>query len=247
MPYFARSVTNIDALSSLRNEDTQSLSLYVMQNEFGAIKVGRSAEPEERKRQLIQELRCQIKLVTVVPKAGHREEWCHLQMAEHSLAGEWFSGSDDARAHVAKLLEATLSWPYANDAVGLERWLETIRDGRGQQYWRKRERTVIRRLLGALKGTSKVRQYIDGDIALLVGFDEPLHHGRNGVEGRWHGETSYTVIPDYTHSLAAAKLLWPDDAPGPEPTTTDPLEYCLAALCEAWGFDHRRLKPLDWR
>ncbi len=246
MPYFRTPRAGFDSLASLRNADTQAVSLYVMQNEFGAIKVGRSVEPEERKRQLVQELRCKIKLVTVMPKAGHREEWCHLQMAEHSLVGEWFAGTLAARNHIAKLLKATFTWPYEEDAEGLARWLERVADGRGHQYWRKRERTVIRRLLGALQGTSKVRQYLDGDIALLVGY-ESLTSGRNGDEARWRGEGPYVVIPKYTHSIEAAKLLWPDDAPGPEPTTTDPLEYCLEALCEAWGFDHRRLTPLDWR
>jgi hypothetical protein len=249
MPYFRTPRAGFDSLASLRNEETQAVSLYVMQNEFGAIKIGRSAQPEDRKRQLSQELRCKIKLVTVMPKAGHREEWCHLQMAEHSLAGEWFAGYAASRAQVEKLLAATLAWPYDVDEAGLAEWLERIRDVRGIQYWRKRERTVIRQLLGALRGTSTQREYLDGSIALLSGFSSICSTGKteSGYDGIRGKGREVEPVPAYTHSFAAAKLLWPDDASQAEPTTTDPIEYCLEALCEAWGFDHRRLTPLDGR
>lgn len=247
MPYFRTPRAGFDSLASLRNEETQAVSLYVMQNEFGAIKIGRSAQPEERKLQLEQELRCKIKLVTVMPKAGHREEWCHLQMAEHSLEGEWFRGHAASRAQVEKLLSAALTWPYGVDEAGLAKWLERIRGGRGEQYWRKRERTVIRQLLGALRGTSTVRQYLDANIALLVGFSSVCSSGKteSGYDGVRGDGRAVEPVPAYTNSLAAAKLLWPDDAPQREPTTTNPIEYCLEALCEAWGFDRSKLSPLD--
>jgi len=54
MPYFRTPRAGVDSLASLRNQETQELSLYVMQNEFGAIKIGRSAQPEDRKLQLSQ-------------------------------------------------------------------------------------------------------------------------------------------------------------------------------------------------
>jgi len=237
-----------DDLPSLNNESTRALSLYVIQNQFGAIKIGRSAQPEDRAAQVAQLFRCQVKMVAVFPQNGHKEEWCHVHLAKQSLGSEWFDGQDSTRVRISELLKAPLAWPYALDVAGLERWLSRVTDEAVDRYWRKRERLVIRRLLGAGQGMSRVREYLDGDIAVLVGYtDLCTAEVESGIIARKDERGPMVPVPAFTRNLAAAKLLWPDDAPQAEPTTQNPLHYCLEALCVAWRFDPSRLRPLDSR
>lgn len=236
-----------DKLRSLERDTTRALSLYVMQNEHGAIKIGRSANPEERKAQIAQVFRCKPKLVAVLPDAGHKEEWCHRQLTEHALGSEWFAGSAAARTQIAELLEVRLVWPFAESRVAQERWLLQITDDAAFRYWRKQERTVIRRLMGAVNGSQRLLPWLDGDIAFAMGY-RGLSYGKDGLTGALGEQGPRVAIPAYTQSLGAARVLWPaDHTSAPEPTTNDPLEFCLIALCESWGFDPARLTPLDTR
>ena len=231
---------SIENPSSLRNERTQALSLYVMQNEHGAFKVGRSATPEARVMQVAQAFGCKVRLVTVFPKQGHREEWCHLQLAEHAYGSEWFEGTTEARAAVARLLGAELTWPYEHNEETLPVWLKSLAKLQGSQYWRGRERKVFRILLGLLEGSTRYAPFIDGDIALLTGY-------RDLVSGcaLLDATGKRVPVPAFTTSLEAAKLLWPEDLPrSDEPTTDEPIDYCLEALAVRWCYDISRLASL---
>ncbi|WP_342617548.1 hypothetical protein [Rhodoferax sp. GW822-FHT02A01] len=248
MPNPASLLIKPDDLQSLRNETTQAQSLYVMQNQFGAIKIGRSAQPESRLVQVAQKFRCQVKMVAVFPQNGHKEEWCHVHLAKQSLGAEWFNGIDSTKVRISELLEVPLTWPYTLDAAGLKRWLSRVTDEAADRYWRKRERTVIRRLLGAIQGATRVREDLDGDIALLVGYtDLCTADVESGYIARKDGQGPMVPVPAFTRTLAAAKLLWPDEVPQADPITLSPLQYCLDALCVAWGFDPSRLRPLNTR
>ena len=73
-----------------------SQHLYVMQNEFGLIKIGRSIAVESRRQNLQQTDRCQIEIVAVFDFWGSLEETIHLELEEFRLIGEWFAGDEEA-------------------------------------------------------------------------------------------------------------------------------------------------------
>lgn len=68
--------------------------LYVAQMAgTGAIKVGRSCDPERRRVELQTGCPHTIKLIVVLEGAGHREKEVHAKLARHmtrSYSGEWF-------------------------------------------------------------------------------------------------------------------------------------------------------------
>ena len=70
-------------LPSLRNDETRTMALYVMQNMHGLIKIGRSADPIQRQQQLRKQARCAVDLVATFPNAGHFEEWVRVQLDTH--------------------------------------------------------------------------------------------------------------------------------------------------------------------
>ena len=68
--------------------------LYVAQMAgTGAIKIGRSGDPEQRRVSLQTGCPHTIKLIVVIEDAGHREKEVHARMKRHmtrSYSGEWF-------------------------------------------------------------------------------------------------------------------------------------------------------------
>ena len=104
--------------------------LYVMQNEFGLIKIGRSVDVERRRLSLQSTDRCAISVVEIYAGCGDIEESIHLDMADYRFAGEWFDGSDDARADLRKLIDCDdppIKWPYSYNPSGAAQWLDHIR------------------------------------------------------------------------------------------------------------------------
>ena len=100
-------------LSSLRNPATRGLFLYIMQNEHGLIKIGRSDDPQRRVVEAQKSARCPVTLIATFPEAGHFEEWVHIQMADHRIGLDWFEGTREARDVLAALLGLELTWAYA--------------------------------------------------------------------------------------------------------------------------------------
>ena len=71
---------------------SRGLHLYVMQmDKTGAIKVGRSSNPEARRRSLQTGCAYEIRILLVADGQGHREKKLHKEMAKHRQAGEWFN------------------------------------------------------------------------------------------------------------------------------------------------------------
>lgn len=83
------------------------MHLYVMQNEHGLLKIGRSVRVEQRRAALEKTEDCRIAIVFVVEDEGLNEEWLHLEMDDHRVIGEWFEGSEEAKAHLLRTLEWT--------------------------------------------------------------------------------------------------------------------------------------------
>lgn len=238
-------------LPSLRNDETRTMALYVMQNMHGLIKIGRSADPIQRQRQLRKQARCAVDLVATFPNAGHFEEWVHVQLDAHRAALEWFKGDDAARLAIEDLFGAPLEWPYAHHADDAAAWIERLLDAGADRYWRRRERQVIKYLKSAVVGEGVYALYGDGyyqldaDIGLMMGYPAVCIGSSKGetiVTGRREGDRVETEVPRYSRSMEAAMTLWLPDVPEPERGAyARPVECCLAALCDRWGFDAERL------
>ncbi len=84
-------------LPSVFNEETRAMALYIMQNMHGLIKIGRSANPVQRQRQLRSEGQCAVDIVATFPASGHLEELAHTHLERHRVALEWFRGDPVAR------------------------------------------------------------------------------------------------------------------------------------------------------
>jgi len=239
------------ALPSLHNPATSCLFLYVMQNEHGLIKIGRSDDPHRRVSEVQKSARCSVALIATFPGAGHFEEWMHIQMADHLIGYEWFEGTREARDALAALLGHELTWVYELTAQSARAWTERLLDSGAERYWRKRERDVIRRIKGAVTGNGTYRAHVDGSldldgyIAPHVGFREPLleedRDGKPVLLARFGDSEKMTDVPAYTRSMAAALSLWLPNPDRPIQSFERPVECCFFGLCDRLGFDPERL------
>lgn len=212
--------------------------LYVMQNEHGLIKIGRSVNPERRRRDLERSEQCRIVLVHVLFAQGEQEERVHLKLRRHLIEGEWFKGSNAARKAIAKVLEleSDLAWPFLFDQVAAEAWLE--------RFFGWRDDRAVDRLFGRLM--ARIRAWPDeewianADIWHLLcvsdtGEQPMVSVRRQGeivvLEGWLRGAKAPVRVPEYTSDLAACIELWPEDV-RPSAWDGSPLECALAALEE---------------
>jgi hypothetical protein len=245
-------------LISLQNNETRAMALYVMQNTYGLIKIGRSASPIQRQQQLRQQGGCAVDLVATFLNAGHFEEWVHLHLAEHRVALEWFSGDGAARLAIEELFGKQLRWPYAFHAASAAAWIERLLDTGADRYWRRRERRVIKLLKSAAVGEGVAallgdgHYQLDADIGLMMGYPTVCIDTRKGetiVTGWRDGDRKESEVPRYSRSLESAMTLWlPDVSTEQRGSYARPVDCCLAALCDRWGFDVQRLEPARaWR
>ena len=243
-------LTASSELISLRRPSTRGLFLYVMQNEHGIVKIGRSDNPERRTLEVQKAARCKVSLIATFPDAGHFEEWLHIQMDAFAIGFEWFEGTQQSRDALASLLGIDLQWVYPSSG-NAQAWTERLMDSGAERYWRKRERDVMRRLKGAVIGEGIFRNEgngsdsLDSYIAPHVGFRDPVcRDTRNGQPAnlaRFGDSEKMTLIPAYTRSMDAALSLWLPDPYRTIPTYARPIECCFHGLCERLGFDPERL------
>jgi hypothetical protein len=235
-------------LQSLTNARTKSLTLYVLQNEYGLVKIGRSRDLEQRRASLTRRHQCAIAKVHVLENSGHLEEWIHLTLASHRLAYEWFSGDPNSRGAIETLIGTKLTWPYEyNAAQGLE-WIEKVHDVQALDYWRRQERNLVRNLKSAVTGTGRYADYNADKAWLLESEIGRVYDGYTDlsvgelVTGIREGDASRTQVPQYTRDMAAAMRLWAADTPvSRRRPVHDALDCCLAALCDFWCFEEAKL------
>lgn len=212
--------------------------LYVMQNSYGLIKIGRSAEPENRRRALQSREECRIQIVAIVPGEGLNEEYFHYQLRDYWIEGEWFEGSKEARAAITNLLELKeVTWPFKLDETGSRKWLSSFKVSRvKRKLIRQFEREI--RILGEEDGSHRLA---DVGIWWLIHYGElkrdpaDLHAlrarkpGEQDYELVENGKRTGRAIPFYTDDIAAAMTLWPDEH-RPAVWEGSARDCCIAAL-----------------
>lgn len=209
--------------------------LYVMQNEFGCIKVGRSIDPWRRIYALRQSEHCRVELIAAFEGGGEYEEAIHIELGAHRLEGEWFDGCDGARKAVAKIFGSEhLDWKFEHDPVGSERWLTHLRVTREASAIR----SVIARVLEMLRRAKEGSDIFDGYIFLCRYLAEQGR--RPALKGTKKKDRSVTLwrdpdtedageVPAYTSSIDLALLAWPEDD---RPTSWEgsAIDCCIEAL-----------------
>jgi hypothetical protein len=201
---------------AMTRPDTQAL--YVMQNEFGLIKIGRSLNPELRRKNLQSNERCVIAVVAVLEERGHLEEAIHQSLKDHAIEGEWFDGSPSARAAIIREIPTlgACDWPFEHSATGAAAWLDEFYVRRDQRSAEK----LYRRILQVHLQRSKPGPDADGAICHLISVIETgqiasLMHGRfkgeNVVYVCRPGSRERQLAPHYTTDVDLALGLWPDD------------------------------------
>lgn len=209
-------------------------NLYVMQNEFGCIKVGRSVDPWERRRNLCQSEHCKVELVAAFEGGGEDEEAIHIELDEYRLEGEWFDGTGEARAAVESIFQMHPSeWKFDHDPDGAAKWLDHLRVVRAARYIDR----MLAGVIATLRKTTEVSWVYDGDIFFCRHLAETGTRPFISAERRrgkvvtvcYTSDNKRQVLPAYTSSVEAALMAWPDDL---RPATWEgsPHECCATAL-----------------
>ena len=220
-----------------------------MQNQHGAIKVGRSSNPAFRLKVLEKSTGCRIRLIAALREQGGDEERVHLRLRNYQFWGEWFSGCASCKKAVSQTLRLTkVRFPFSWKRQRAEQWRRTMHLASVLPRMRK-ERI---RLIGLMKAveiglhTNAVQhggRWLDRSIwfemnqrinRLFFGDDHPI-------------DVTQIDVPPYTTDLSAAFLLWPE---GKRPTewtrhysgSTVELNCCVAGLGELWKIDSERIK-----
>lgn len=215
--------------------DTVSQHLYVMQNEFGCIKVGRSVNPWHRRLSLRQTEHCRVELIAAFEGGGEDEEAIHIALDRFRLEGEWFSGANDARMAIEHIFGADpMEWQFEHDPTGAEKWLDHLRVVRDAAYIRRE----LSRSMARLRTATEASWVHDGSIfwcrylaetgnSVMIMTDKQ----KGNTVNVWHNPATKKreVLPAYTSTVEEALLAWPEDL---RPTLWEgtPFECCIAAL-----------------
>lgn len=209
--------------------------LYVMQNEHGCIKIGRSVDPWQRRLNLRQTEHCKVELIAVSEGGGEDEEAIHIELDDFRLEGEWFDGTDAARAAIGRVFgPEPLEWKFAHEPTSAVEWLDHLRVVRDANYIR----NAITREIGILRTAAEPSWVHDGGVFWCRHLAETGARAVLSVEKRkgktvnvWYheGAEKGEVLPAYTSSTDLALLAWPHDI---RPATWEgsAVECCIAAL-----------------
>lgn len=217
--------------------DPITQDLYILQNEHGCIKIGRSVNVEQRVAQLRKSERCKIEIVDVYRECGDMEEDLHIDLDDFRIIGEWFLGTDEARTAIHEVMgddDLPFEWPFAFDLAATEKWvdeLDRVRDAASV----KRE---LLREIGILRTATEPCWSLDGRIFGVKDYAETggrCHQRPARTKGtknyEWFDPEAGTsgIIPSYTSDIASALLVWPEDI---RPATWEgsPIECCIAGL-----------------
>jgi hypothetical protein len=210
-------------------------NLYVMQNQFGCIKVGRSVDPWERRRNLCVTQHCKVELVAAFEGGGEDEEAIHIELEDFRLEGEWFEGTGEARAAVECIFHLEpAEWKFDHDAEGTAQWLDHLRVVRKADFTRRFIVATIRGLRRLPEPDWDHDAHIFWCGCLAAMGDRPfisMKRRKGKAILTWYNpETDTTeTVPSYTASVEGALLAWPGDL-RPAKCEGFPIECCIAAL-----------------
>lgn len=91
----------------------KSPHLYIMQAADGRIKIGRSGNPEQRRKAIAMLSGLPVSIVLVLHDRGNDEREIQGQMWQfNTRIGEWFEGTLAAQAELRAILDCELAFPY---------------------------------------------------------------------------------------------------------------------------------------
>ncbi len=211
----------------------RSQDLYVVQNQFGLIKIGRSVAIDQRVANIQKTTRCKLLVVATFSKCGDLEETVHLGAGEFRLLGEWFCGSEKARTAINNALgHSIIQWPISYDASRATEWLRKLATVRELEACSKalyREITILRTADGPhwaydVSVAAIMRNpLIDGslpDAAFITAGSKGFITNCDGTK---------RPIPRFSTEIDEALLVWPSAV---RPTTFDgdAIACCIAGL-----------------
>lgn len=218
--------------------------LYVMQNDRGLIKIGRSTDVNGRRRALEATHGCEISLVAVFENDGHLEEQTHLSLDEYRIIGEWFEGNAKAKAAISAELDLPedITWPHAEgSAETIEHWLSFIE---GRRFLAASDREFSR-LIRMMEETKDDRRndpgrFFDTHIWTILNRFGPSPRGGLVSDREPSGRIILEIVsegvrsderyvPFYTSDLDSAMQIWPE-ADRPKLSDSGPWDCCIAGL-----------------
>lgn len=211
----------------------RSQDLYVVQNQFGLIKIGRSVAIDQRVGSIQKTTRCKLSVVATFSKCGDLEESVHLGAGEFRLLGEWFCGSEEARAAINNALgRSRIQWPISYDAPHAAEWLRKLATVRELEACSK----ALYREITILRTAGSPHWAYDVSIAAIMQnrlIDSSLHDAAFITAGSKgfiiHSDGTKRPIPRFSADIDDALLVWPS-AVRPVSFDGDAIACCIAGL-----------------
>jgi len=207
--------------------------LYLMQNCHGLIKIGRSTDPERRRKSLESLEKCRIEIVGVQENWGDYEEEIHIEMADFHLVGEWFDGDDFTReiALIHFDFPPDTIWPFDLDQVAADEWLDRQFEWRNERFLQRRLRREIAILREAKNGCATHDRMVW--MAVWLWAREKKWELRYDFRKKTYfvhkSDAESEPLPLYTTEVAAAMTLWTDE-PCPISWEGSAKDCCVAVL-----------------
>lgn len=210
--------------------------LYVLQNEYGLIKIGRSFEPERRCRIVASRDRCKAQIVEVLVGKGFREPAIHRRLERFALGGEWFDGDSAARSAVQRAINPSLkwAWPYELDEDQADQWLQIL----DQQQFKRYVELEFSKVVGNIRFCNWDNCYKDEAINELYNLTVTGDFDQYDIRTECNETVIYIAarpplperrVPSYCTDLKACLALWPAGT-RPALWTGTPIECAIAAL-----------------
>jgi len=201
-----------------------------MQNEHGLIKIGRSDDPERRRRSLETEEMCRIAIVAVQENWGEFEEEIHIDMGECRVLGEWFEGDDFTRemSLIHFNLPPVTPWPFEYDIEAAGAWLDRVEEWR----WFRTIRKFITAVILELK-REPGSPYLDSRVWWAMSSARQISGGisveENGQMVVVGADATREHLLPYSTDVEAALTLWPEGE-RPARWLRSAADCCSAAL-----------------
>lgn len=191
---------------------------------------------------------CHVELIAAFEGGGEDEEAIHIALDAFRLEGEWFDGTDAARAAIAGVFaHNALEWRFSHNPDRAAKWLDHLRVVRQANYIRK----AIARQIAFLRAASDPSWIHDGGVfwcRYLAETGNTVMILTEKVKGQtvnaWFNPDTRNreVIPSYTSSIELALLSWPDDL-RPASWEGTAIDCCIAALAAIKGRLPKVVRP----